>query len=48
MDASEIGLGVVISQIQDGKEPVIAFASHTLNKAEGWIDMAVTVMSSNY
>ena len=33
-DASEIGLGAVISQIQDGKEPVIAYASHTLNKAE--------------
>ena len=34
MDASDIALGAVISQIQDGKEPVIAFASHTLNKAE--------------
>ena len=33
-DASEIGLGVVISQVQDGKEPVIAYASCTLNKAE--------------
>ena len=33
-DASEIGLGAVISQIQDGKEPMKAYASHTLNKAE--------------
>ena len=33
-DASEIGLGAVISQVQDGKEPVIAYASCTLNKAE--------------
>ena len=33
-DASEIGLGAVISQVQDRKEPVIAYASHTLNKAE--------------
>ena len=33
-DASEIGLGAAISQIQDGKEPVIAYTSHTLNKAE--------------
>ena len=33
-DASEIGLGAVISQIQDGKEPMIAYASHTLNKAK--------------
>ena len=33
-DASEIGLGAVISQIQEGNEPVIAFASRTLNKAE--------------
>ena len=33
-DANEIGLGAVISQIQDGKEPVKAYASRTLNKAE--------------
>ena len=37
-DASKIGLGAVISQIQEGKEPVIAFASHTLNKVERWYD----------
>ena len=33
MDASEIGLGVVISQKKEDKEPVIAYASQSLNKA---------------
>ena len=33
-DASEIGLGAVISQKQEGREPVIAYASQSLNKAE--------------
>ena len=37
-DASEIGLGAVISQVQDGKEPVIAYASLMLNKAERQYD----------
>ena len=33
-DASQHGIGAVLSQIQGGKEKVIAFASRTLNKAE--------------
>ena len=33
-DASEIGLGAVISQKQGEKEPIIAYASCSLNKAE--------------
>ena len=33
-DVSEIGLRAVISQKQEGSEPVIAYASQSLNKAE--------------
>ena len=33
-DASEKGLGAVLAQVQEGKEPAIAFASQSLSKAE--------------
>jgi hypothetical protein len=33
-DARNIGIGGMLSQIQDGKEQVIAYYSKTLNKAE--------------
>jgi hypothetical protein len=33
-DASNVGIGGVLSQVQDGKERVIAYYSKTLNKAE--------------
>ena len=33
-DASNVGIGAVLSQIQDGRERVIAYGSKTLNKSE--------------
>ena len=33
-DACDVGIGAVLSQIQDGEERVIAFGSRTLGKAE--------------
>ena len=33
-DASDVGIGAVLSQVQDGTEVPIAFASHSLNERE--------------
>lgn len=34
-DASLVGLGAVLSQVQDGKETVISYYSTTFSKPEG-------------
>ena len=34
VDACDVSIGAVLSQIQDGKEKVIGYASRTLNKSE--------------
>ena len=34
MDASDVGLGGVLNQVQDGEERVIAYTSKTLNRAQ--------------
>ena len=33
-DASNFGMGAVLSQIQNGKERVLTYASHNLNKSQ--------------
>ena len=35
VDASDVGIGGILNQIQNGRERVIAYASRTLNKSDG-------------